>query len=545
MDNTRNVFGIDLGTTYSCVAQVDSYDQAVVIKNKEGQSTTPSVVYFDEKSDKVIVGDPAREESKINPHNTVSFVKRSMSKDDAFNGKIKFPKGLMPTVISSYILTKIVADANEKRQGNEVKKVVITCPAYFGEKERLRTKQAGEAASLEVLAIINEPTAAAIAYGQGIKEIGSKYVLVYDLGGGTFDITLLKISKDDSGKTDIAVVATDGNAGLGGYNWDKRFAEYLLQQYNKEKGTKYILEEGTALFNEMMLVAEEQKKRLSNKDSINAVIDLEAGRAKIENVTLAKFDELTESLLDETIEKVNVVLNNGEEIGVDRNQVKEILLVGGSTYMPQVKKRIEKEFRGVKIDQSDPDESVAKGAAIYALKLSYDKNLDIYISGETDEKPKAINTASMVNAVNVTSKNYGIGYTDSKTGEDRVLNLLFANSPLDYCRADSGDFLSIREDNTTGLIIPVYESDPEIKDKTYLAEMGVKLDQQTMPLPPNIKKGTPTFMVFELDSEGFLHVHGEVQGVLGHIDFKLRLTGVMDEKELQKAKAMVANSNVE
>ena len=164
MDDSRLVFGIDLGTTYSCVAQVDAFDQAVVLKNFEGKNTTPSVVYFGADNN-VIVGDEAKELLKMEPERTVSLVKRSISTDSDYNKPTTFPNGLDPTEISAYILRKIVNDANDAGHYPEpIKDVVITCPAYFGTKERLRTKQAGEIAGLNVLSIINEPTAAAIAY---------------------------------------------------------------------------------------------------------------------------------------------------------------------------------------------------------------------------------------------------------------------------------------------------------------------------------------------------------------------------------------------
>jgi len=525
MDETRKVFGIDLGTTYSCVAQVDEHDKAVVLKNFEGKSITPSAVYFGSDNE-VLVGEPAKEYSKLEPENTVTFVKRQMSRDNAFEKPTKFPRGLTPTEISAYILKKLVKDANDAGQYPEpIKKVVITCPAYFGEKERMRTKQAGEIAGLEVLAIINEPTAAAIAYGQ--EKTGEKTVLVYDLGGGTFDVTLIKVS----GGT-ITVVATDGNAGLGGYDWDKELAKYLLSEYNRQKRTSYEMKEGTALFNEMMLIAEEQKKRLSAKEKVSALITIKGDTAKID-ITRDAFDALTLVLLDETIEKTHDVLNVGKEKGF--NKVDEVLLVGGSSRMLQIKKRVDAEL-GCDAKLNDPDECVAKGAAILALNKSFIVESEKYDTGESDEKPKGLASNTRINATNVTSKNYGIGLQGGV-----VQNLILSNSPLNgNCRGE-GDFI-VPITGMSCLNFPVYESDNRTTE-TYDKEMATLLEEHDLEIPSSSKKGDPVKVVFEIDTEGFLHVHGEVLGRV--IDFDLKLKGVMDKAELAVAKAKLASSKVE
>ena len=214
MDKTRAVYGIDLGTTYSCISQVDKFDQAIVLTNFEGEQVTPSAVYFESK-EKTIVGSEAKGMLATEPRNTVVFVKRSMGVDEDFDkSSNKFPYHYDPTEISALILKKLVQDANDLGDNPEpVKDVVITCPAYFGTKERMQTKQAGEIAGLNVLAIINEPTAAAISYG--MKTTEKKTVLVYDLGGGTFDVTIISVNNGA-----IKVIATGGDHHLGGVDWD-------------------------------------------------------------------------------------------------------------------------------------------------------------------------------------------------------------------------------------------------------------------------------------------------------------------------------------
>ena len=450
-----------------------------------------------------------------------------MSRDEAFEIPTKFPGGRTPTEISAYILKKIVKDANDSGQYPEpISKVVITCPAYFGEKERQRTKQAGEIAGLEVLAIINEPTAAAIAYGQEKKE-AEKIVLVYDLGGGTFDVTLIKVSGGS-----ITVVATDGNSGLGGYDWDKELAKYLLSEYNKQKGTYHEMKEGTSLFNEMMLFAEEQKKRLSAKEKLSALLTIKGETAKID-ITRDGFDAITSVLLDETIEKIHDVLTIGKEKGF--NQVDEVLLVGGSSRMHQIKTRVDIELN-CDAKLNDPDECVAKGAAILALNKSFFIAEEEYSTGDRDEKPKSLAANTKINATNVTSKNYGIGLQG-----DVVQNLILSNTPLNgNCRGEG--IFSVPETGCTGLVFPVFESDNRTEE-TYDREMATLLEEHSLDIPRSSKKGDPVKVVFEVDTEGFLYIHGEVLGQV--IDFDIKLKGVMDKVELAAAKAKLASAKVE
>ncbi|MDR0725983.1 MAG: Hsp70 family protein [Prevotellaceae bacterium] len=533
---SRLVFGIDLGTTYSCVAQVDDYDRAVVLKNFEGKNTTPSVAYFGEETE--VIGEEAKNLSVLEPERVVSFVKRSISTDDAYNKPTKFPRGLDPTEISAYILKKIVKDANDAGQYPEpIKDVVITCPAYFGTKERLRTKQAGIIAGLNVLAIINEPTAAAIAYGMKVKD--EKIVMVYDLGGGTFDVTIIRVK----GGT-ITVIATGGDHHLGGVDWDNALSEYILNQYNKEKGTSYSMDSDPHLKNTLSLLAEENKKRLSAKDTVNAVLTIEGASSRIE-LTRAIFDQLTEFRLEETVDKTNEVIRIAKQKGFDR--IDEVLLVGGSSRMPQIKARIDAEL-GCDAKLTDPDECIAKGAAIYAMNEAYSQAMEEYAEGVRDEKPQSIGLSNQTRVVNVTSKTYGMGFTDENDkNKPKIFNMIFANTPLDgNCRAS--ETFSTREDGQRGVTLPVYESDvanPET-DKIIEPQMAVPMEEgepHALQLSKYYPKGTPVEVVFEIDVEGILHVHGEVG--TDSIDFEMKIKGVKDEKELIKSVAMLSKSNVQ
>lgn len=526
MEETRQVFGIDLGTTYSCVAQVDEFDRPTVQKNFDGNNTTPSVVFFEQR-DKVLVGDVAKEMLKTDPEKTVAFVKREISKDESYDNTSKFPYGNDPTTISAQILKKIVKDANDAAQNPiPVNKVVITCPAYFGTKERLRTKQAGEIAGLEVLAVINEPTAAAIAYGMKLDV--NKTVLVYDLGGGTFDVTLIRVSD----KT-ITVIATDGNHHLGGYDWDKILVEYVLSKFNQEHSTNYKLDSNAILTNTLMLEAENKKKQLSQRESVNFIADFEGKSIKVP-ITREMFDQLTVVLLDETIDKTTEVINKAKEKGV--NKIDEILLVGGSSRMPQIKKRVDKEFY-CDSKLTDPDECVAKGAAIFALNESFSAAMNEYNDGLRDEKPKNIGQKSQVRVVNVTSKNYGIGCLVD--GEKMIGQIIFANTSLNNCRGE--EIFQTSVNNQSSVLMSIYESD--ICEENIPREAGVLLEEHSFNLNKNYAIQTPINVIFQVDQEGILHVFASIENE--RVEFDVRLKGVMNSQELKNAKFLVSNTTVE
>lgn len=276
---------------------------------------------------------------------------------------------MKPEEISSYILKKVVKDAEDtlRMEGKlgddeQIHDVVITCPAYFGVTERDATKAAGVIAGLNVLAIINEPTAAAITYGV-TDDSQNKTVLVYDLGGGTFDITMINIKPGE-----IRVICTGGDHNLGGKDWDDRVLMYLAEQYQSETGTPDNILEDAETLQELSLAAERAKKLLSAKEKAPVAVNYMGERVRVE-LTREKFDELTEDLLTRTIDLTREMFKEAEKKGFTQSDVSEILLVGGSSKMPQVMSRVKSEF-GIETKMFDPDESVAKGAAIYANKMS-------------------------------------------------------------------------------------------------------------------------------------------------------------------------------
>ena len=353
---SKYVYGIDLGTTYSCIAYQDEDGRPTVIKNMDTNAdTTPSVVQWGEDGT-VIVGQEAKDTGVLEPDRTIAFVKQLMGKSPVaitIDGK-----DISPTEVSSYILRELAKQAGAQMD-DEVKDVVITCPAYFGEAERTATKQAGEIAGLNVLSIIEEPTAAAICYGV-TRADEDKNVLIYDLGGGTFDITVMKITNGE-----IRVVTTEGDHDLGGKQWDNALSSILVDKFTAESGydgDPFTAENNEEFLQDLAIKAERAKQALSNKASAKTMLEFEGERARVE-VTREEFDAATKDLLDSTVTLTKKALEDAKKEGVN---VDEILLVGGSTKMPQVQEMIKDTFN-IEPKNFEPDEAVAKGAAIYAI----------------------------------------------------------------------------------------------------------------------------------------------------------------------------------
>lgn len=400
------VFGIDLGTTYSCIAYIDENGKPVVLKNAEGDLTTPSAVFFETQTD-VTVGSAAKESAKMYPEQVVTFIKRSIGQPGFslnLNGI-----DMKPEEISSYILKKVVKDAEDtlRMEGKlgddeQIRDVVITCPAYFGVTERDATKAAGVIAGLNVLAIINEPTAAAITYGV-TDDSQNKTVLVYDLGGGTFDITMINIKPGE-----IRVICTGGDHNLGGKDWDDRVLMYLAEQYQSETGTPDSILEDAETLQELSLAAERAKKLLSAKEKAPVAVNYMGERVRVE-LTREKFDELTEDLLTRTIDLTREMFKEAEKKGFTQNDVSEILLVGGSSKMPQVMSRVKSAF-GIETKMFDLN-------AYGASSKDFDDILNIMLInlekmfGLKDKDTLKRNLAVVINKVDIPTLEEKIGET--------------------------------------------------------------------------------------------------------------------------------------
>lgn len=528
MEKSRAVYGIDLGTTYSCISQVDQFDQAVVLRNFEGEATTPSVVYFEDETN-VIVGREAKGMLETEPDKTVSFIKREMGNDAAFDKSINTtPYHLDPSEISAFILKKLVKDANDANGFPEpVKDVVITCPAYFGNKERMQTKQAGLIAGLNVLAIINEPTAAAISYGMKTDE--RKTILVYDLGGGTFDITMILVNGGA-----IKVIATGGDHHLGGVDWDTALAEYMLGAFNEQNGTSYSMDDSKLLKYQLLNLAENKKKLLTAKTKVSVNINWDGKSARFE-ITRELFESLTADKLNETIDETNKILAIAKEKGFDK--IDEYILVGGSSRMPQIKARVDQEF-GVDAKLTDPDECVAKGAAIYAMNEAFAQAMEDYNNGETDVRPTSP-LCGRTKVMNVTSKTYGLGLINNRVG-----NMIFANTGLPISYTDT--FYTTVE-NQTGVTLPIWESDFTDKDKDAEVEDKfcrlVTTEPSVLTLNKDWPKGTPISVTFNIDNEGMLSVHAEIEQ--DAVDFQLKVTGIKSDSEIKEAQQFLDRANIE
>ena len=345
------VIGIDLGTTNSCVAVMEG-GEPTVITNQEGARTTPSVVGFAKNGER-LVGQLAKRQAVSNPENTIISIKRHMGTDYKVTVE---GKSYTPQEISAMILQKIKADA-EAYLGEPVKQAVITVPAYFTDAQRQATKDAGAIAGLEVLRIINEPTAAALAYGVDKDEDGK--VLVFDLGGGTFDVSILEL-----GDGVFEVLATSGNNHLGGDDFDQRIMNYLIEEFKKETGID--LSNDKLADQRLKEAAEKAKIELSGVASTNInlpFITADATGPKHLDVTLtrAKFEELTADLVQATIEPTRKAMNDA---GLSASDIDKVLLVGGSSRIPAVQEAIKKVLGKEPTKNVNPDECVAIGAAI-------------------------------------------------------------------------------------------------------------------------------------------------------------------------------------
>ena len=376
------VIGIDLGTTNSCVS-IYERGESKVIPNKEGKNTTPSVVAFTDKGE-ILVGDTAKRQAVTNPEKTIFSIKRimglMMNEKNASEAKARLPyhivdrngacaveiagKTYTPQEISAKVLIKLKEDA-EAFLGESVTDAVITVPAYFNDSQRKATKEAGTIAGLNVLRIINEPTAAALAYGLDKKE--AEKIVVYDLGGGTFDVTVL-----ETGDNVVEVLATGGNAFLGGDDFDNRLIDFLVNEFKSESGID--LKNDVMALQRLKEAAENAKKELSSamETTINLpfiTADATGPKHLTKTISRAKFESMIDDLVSQTISKINEVV---KDASVSKSDIKEVVMVGGSTRVPLVQEEVKKAFDKELNKSVNPDEVVAIGAAIQGAVIKGD-----------------------------------------------------------------------------------------------------------------------------------------------------------------------------
>lgn len=550
MSNQEDItFGIDLGTTYSCIAYVDEFGKAVVVPNKEHSLTTPSVVQFD--GENRIVGEEAKNNAMLNPDDVVEMVKRHMGEQDwhiNYSGR-----DYTAEEISSYILRKLAADTQEALNV-PVKDVVITCPAYFGIAQREATARAGEIAGFNVREVINEPTAAAITYG--LQNEGDQVVLVYDLGGGTFDITVIEIKGGA-----ITVIATGGDHNLGGRDWDERIVVYLAEQWKNEMGSSNEPTDSAETLQDLWLKAEKAKQTLSVKNEAKVTVAHEGQLARV-SLTRDKFNEMTADLLDRTIMYTKFTMDDARARSY--NRFDQVLLVGGSTKMPQVTERLQSEF-GIPLKLFEPDEAVAKGAAMYGQKLLIDKKINSAIgamTGRSEENfdidelaPTIVNRAQMevandlglrlgsvqkyhqTSVTNVASHSFGIiAIKDSgkPTRREIISNLVIVNDPLP---AEQTKPFGTEQDNQESVVLQIMENTergPEVEQGKYSQE--AEIGNAVLSLPLRLPAGSIIEVTFELNQQGRLHVVGREPKSGAIIEATIETKGGISEEDLQDAK---------
>lgn len=555
----NGIFGIDLGTTYSCIAYVDEFGKAVTIRNADGEMTTPSVVYF-EDTEKQIVGTEAKTSMVMEPENTVAFIKREMGTD--FRREIH-GVSYSPQEISSKILKKVVGDANAAlreqgilKQDEEIKKAVITCPAYFGMAEKDATKNAGIIAGLDVLDIINEPTAAAINYGV-INADQKKNVLVYDLGGGTFDVTIISI-----GGNSINVVCTGGDPKLGGKDWDNQLKDYLVERWKKEMDTDEDISEDLETLSALMESAEKAKKTLSTKDTAKIIVNHEGERMKAE-ITREMYDNMTGRLLERTIELTNSCLTEAEKKGISLAQIDEILLVGGSSRMPQVKAMVEKTY-GKPTNLFDPDEAVAKGAALYAQDINQyqiiiealaektgksteqvekeaKEGMDLHLAAKrAGVSLGCIPTGGKLDIKNVSSRTYGLVVLNEEN-QPVVANFVFQNDTLPNTVVKRFPM----HGDSWGVSLELYESlsDQEILEN--YKELATEMTVFHMEFDNLVKKGTPIEIQMTLNNSGLITIDAEETKSHKKARFTFQIKNSLDENEMKNAMLRSSASKVE
>ena len=522
---TEYSIGIDLGTTYSCLAYIDEDGDPVVEKNFEQEDTTPSVILFNENGE-IIVGSPAKDMSVMYPpERVITSIKRQMGTDYTVNID---GETYNPIMLSAVILKKMINDFNENH-GCDVKKAVITCPAYFGQNERDATKTAGIIAGLEDVTVINEPTAAAISFGFGRSDGGKKRVLVYDLGGGTFDVTILEIDG-----TSFTAVATDGERFLGGKDWDAIVANIVKQKISEETGIdKDSLDENEDIKQSLINDSETIKKRLSTAESTKGTLTVD-GQKVVFTVTREEFESASSGLIQTTVEIIDRVLASKEFTMAD---IDEVVLVGGSSRMPQVKSNIESKYPDAKISIYDPDQSVAKGAAIFSYSNAILPDAS---------NPAAVGAAAPVegaiNVHNVLSKTFGIKavYED---GTEMISNIIFRNEALPieavktYYPVDDGQ-------NTIN--VEIYEDAAFNDDKGKKTDIieGAPVGNFMMELPSDVTKNTPITVKFTATNEGILIA--AVDCMDQHSDYQIENEMTMSADEIDKSMGLmekVTNAN--
>jgi molecular chaperone DnaK len=543
--NGKTVYGIDLGTTYSCIAHVDEHGKPVVLQNAEGESTTPSVVFFESK-DNIVVGQAAKEVVSIHTDQCISTVKRAMG--DPHWERELYGHVYKPQDISSFILRKVVGDA-EKITGDKIEDVVITCPAYFGVNEKEATKQAGILAGLNVLYVIPEPTAAALAYG--LEQDQDQVIMVYDLGGGTFDITLIEIKA-----AAINVICTGGDHQLGGKDWDDAVVSYFTQKFEDSTGTPSdSLLEDQETYQELLNAAEKCKKMLSSRQSVTEAIRFSGERVKVD-LTRETFDQITAQYLERTLSLTDQELEKARAKGYTK--IDKLLLVGGSTYMPQVIETVKKKYP-FEVRQFDPNQAVAKGAALFGYKCY----LDEQIISRLGVEPEHASQAEVERAQNEVAKEQGLALPGLKAiVNKKITNVTSKSFGVVVMNQQDREVVSnlIEIDETVPKTITKKfgtHSDDQIQVDLRCMENKQRGRQEVSPgectnvgeavlaFARPLPKSSPIEITFALGPDGLLSVKGRDLTTGRQIDAQFKTESIMSHEEVEAARSRNLSLQVE
>ncbi len=511
------IIGIDLGTTNSCVAIMEGGEPRV-IENSEGDRTTPSIVAYS-KDGETLVGQPAKRQAITNPDNTLFAIKRLIGRqyeDDVVQKDIKMvpykivkasngdawvevnDKQMSPPQISAQTLMKMKKTA-EDYLGEEVKEAVVTVPAYFNDSQRQATKDAGRIAGLDVKRIINEPTAAALAYGMD-KRTGDSTIAVYDLGGGTFDISIIEIAETD-GEHTFEVLSTNGDTFLGGEDFDLRLIDYLADEFKKENGMD--LHNDPLALQRLKEAAEKAKIELSSAQQTEVNLpyitaDASGPKHLVQKLTRAKFESLVEDLVDRTLGPVKIAL---KDAGIDTSSINDVVLVGGQTRMPLVQQKVADHFGKEARKDVNPDEAVAVGAAIQAAVLAGDVT-DVLL-------------------LDVTPLSLGI-----ETLGGVASALIDKNTTIPTKKTQT---FSTADDNQTAVTIHVVQG--ERKQAAQNKSLG-RFDLTDIPPAP---RGMPQIEVsFDLDANGILNVSAKDKATNKEQSIEIKASSGLSDEEIEK-----------